>query len=299
MMHWQSLSFLLSREHADLCGDTLMEHGAISVSVDDAFEGTNDEKPIFGEPGADSALWSECRFTALFATDVDVPAAFRAVLTVLEIPPLPFELGVVQDEDWVKKSREQFQPIRISDRFWIVPTWHNAPEQDAINISLDPGAAFGTGSHPTTRLCLQWLEANLQAATRPTIFDYGTGSGILAIAAMKLGAAAAFGVDIDPKAVEVARYNAAQNNVTVHFADVETASEVCADVLLANILANPLRVLAPLLASHTKPGGALVLAGILDLQAEEIIAIYRQWFDLSVWKSEEGWSCIAGRRLTT
>ena len=296
-MHWQSLSFLLPREHADICGDTLLAHGAISVSVDDALEGTRDEKPIFGEPGADSALWSECRFTALFAAGADVTATFNAILNTLEIPPLPFEIGIVQDEDWVQRNREQFQPIRISDRFWIVPTWHHAPKLDAINISLDPGAAFGTGSHPTTRLCLQWLEANLHAATRSTVLDYGTGSGILAIAAMKLGAAEAFGVDIDPRAVEAARYNAAQNNVVVHFADVESASEVFADILLANILANPLRVLAPLLAAHIKPGGSLVLAGILDPQAGEIINIYRQWFDLNVWKSEEGWSCIAGRRL--
>ena len=296
-MHWQSLSFLLPREHADICGDTLLAHGAISVSVDDALEGTRDEKPIFGEPGADSALWSECRFTALFAAGADVTATFNAILNTLEIPPLPFEIGIVQDEDWVQRNREQFQPIRISDRFWIVPTWHHAPKLDAINISLDPGAAFGTGSHPTTRLCLQWLEANLHAATRSTVLDYGTGSGILAIAAMKLGAAEAFGVDIDPRAVEVARYNAAQNNVVVHFADVESALEVFADILLANILANPLRVLAPLLAAHIKPGGSLVLAGILDPQAGEIINIYRQWFDMNVWKSEEGWSCIAGRRL--
>ena len=296
-MHWQSLSFRLPRNYADAFGDALIEQGAISVNVDDALEGTSDEEPIFGEPGAEPALWNECRFTALFAPDINVPTVFHDILKAFEIPPPLFALGVVQDEDWVQRNREQFQPIRISQRFWIVPTWHRPPQPDAINISLDPGAAFGTGSHPTTRLCLKWLEANLHAATRSTVLDYGTGSGILAIAAMKLGAAEAFGVDIDPRAVEAARYNAAQNNVVVHFADVESASEVFADILLANILANPLRVLAPLLAAHIKPGGSLVLAGILDPQAGEIINIYRQWFDLNVWKSEEGWSCIAGRRL--
>lgn len=296
-MHWQSLSFRLPRHYADALGDALIEQGAISVNVDDALEGTSDEEPIFGEPGAEPALWNECRFTALFAPDINVPTVFHDILKAFEIPPPLFALGVVQDEDWVQRNREQFQPIRISERFWIVPTWHRPPQPDAINISLDPGAAFGTGSHPTTRLCLKWLEANLHAATRSTVLDYGTGSGILAIAAMKLGAAEAFGVDIDPRAVEAARYNAAQNNVIVHFADVESASEVFADILLANILANPLRVLAPLLAAHIIPGGSLVLAGILDPQAGEIINIYRQWFDLNVWKSEEGWSCIAGRRL--
>lgn len=273
-----------------------MQLGAISVNVDDALEGTADETPIFGEPGGDAGLWNECHLTALFAPDVDVPATFNQAAADLEIIPPEFELVSLEDEDWVQRNRQQFQPIRISDRVWIVPTWHRAPMEHAINISLDPGAAFGTGSHPTTRLCLKWLEANLQASRHPVVLDYGTGSGILAIAAMKLGAAEAHGVDIDPIAVEAARFNAAQNGVIVHFADVESATDVCADILVANILANPLRVLAPLLAAHTRPGGALVLAGILDSQADEIVDIYRKWFDLSVWKSEEGWACIAGPR---
>ena len=295
-MAWQSLTFRLPREHADAVGDVLMEHGAISVNVDDALEGTSDEKPIFGEPGADAGLWNECRLTTLFAPTIDVERVFNDAVKSLDILPPRFEINVLEDEDWVQKNRDQFQPIKISDRVWIVPTWHSAPQQNAINISLDPGAAFGTGSHPTTRLCLKWLEANLQSAAQPIVLDYGTGSGILAIAAMKLGAAKAYGVDIDNLAVEAARYNAAQNNVSVQFAGVETPLNVVADILLANILANPLRVLAPLLAAHTKPGGALVLAGILDPQADEIIGIYREWFDLAVWKSEEGWACIAGRR---
>ena len=295
-MPWQSLSIRIQREHANRLSDALMDFGAISVSVDDAQEGTIDEKPIFGEPGADTELWNECRLTALFATDVDVPRILNSAATTIDIAAPPFELATLADEDWVQRNREQFQPIRISDRVWIVPTWHRAPHTDAINISLDPGAAFGTGSHPTTRLCLKWLEENVRPGGRQSILDYGTGSGILAIAAMKLGAAEAYGVDIDPDAVEAARFNAKQNDVNVHFADGESALGVVADVLVANILANPLHVLAPLLAAHTKPGGSLVLAGILDPQTNEIIGIYREWFDLVVWKSEEGWSCIAGRR---
>ena len=273
-----------------------MEMGSISVNIDDACEGTRDEKPIFGEPGADTELWNECRLTALFAPDADVRKIFSQAVDALEVVPPIFKLGVLDDEDWVQRNRDQFQPIRISERVWIVPTWHAALHLDAINISLDPGAAFGTGSHPTTRLCLQWLEANLTAASKPTILDYGSGSGILAIAAMKLGALAAYGVDIDPIAVDAARYNAAQNDVTVQFVDGESTLRVVADILVANILANPLRVLAPLLAAHTKLGGSLVLAGILDAQADEIIGIYAEWFDLHVWKSDEGWACLAGRR---
>jgi ribosomal protein L11 methyltransferase len=295
-MQWQLLSFRLPRDDADGCGDALMERGAISVNVDDALEGTSDEKPIFGEPGADAGLWCECKLSALFAPDVDVRNIFNDVMKAFDISPPQFEITILEDQDWVEKNREQFQPIKISDRVWIVPTWHRAPVQGAINIALDPGAAFGTGSHPTTRLCLQWLEQNVRPASQLTVLDYGTGSGILAIAAIKLGAAAAYGVDIDVHAVEVARANADQNEVSVQFTDADTALQVVADILVANILANPLRVLAPLLAAHTKSGGALVLAGILDPQADEIIGIYRQWFDLRVWKSEEGWACLAGQR---
>lgn len=295
-MAWQSLSLCVPREQADALGDALLEQGAISVNVDDAQEGTREESPIFGEPGADPGLWNHCRLTALFAENVDIPKALLGVAEALEIPSPQFELTTLEDQDWVQRNRDQFQPIKISDRIWIVPTWHRAPEENTINISLDPGVAFGTGSHPTTRMCLRWLEANLEAVSRPTVLDYGSGSGILAIAAMKLGAANAYGVDIDPAAVVAARYNAAQNEVAVHFVDGESALNVVADVLVANILANPLRMLAPLLAAHTKPQGTLVLAGILDPQAAEIIAIYRQWFDLSVWRSEEGWACLAGKR---
>lgn len=297
-MHWQSITFCLPRDHADTFGDALMQQGAISVNVDDALDGTAGEKPIFGEPGADTGLWDECRLTALFSPGANVQTVFNSVANVLDIAPPPFESGRLEDQDWVERNREQFQPIRISERVWIVPTWHRAPQKDAINIVLDPGAAFGTGSHPTTRLCLKWLEGNLQARDRSTVIDYGTGSGILAIAAMKLGAVAAYGVDIDPRAVETARFNAKQNDVVAHFADVESELAVVGDILVANILANPLRVLAPLLAAHTAPGGSLVLAGILDAQADEIITLYRQWFDLRVWCREEGWACIAGQRCS-
>ncbi|MEP7154825.1 MAG: 50S ribosomal protein L11 methyltransferase [Betaproteobacteria bacterium] len=295
-MTFRSMTFDLARDDADALGDALMENGALSVSVEDAQEGTESEKPIFGEPGAEGGLWETCRMTALFDVDTDAGAAFTQACSALGID-LPVLTGaLVEDIDWVQKNREQFQPIRISDRVWIVPTWHSAPQADAINISLDPGAAFGTGSHPTTRLCLQWLEANLRPAEHSLVLDYGCGSGILAIAAMKLGAAKAIGVDIDRQAVEAARFNAKQNSVAIEFSTTDTTLDTVADITVANILSNPLKVLAPLLASHTQVGGSLVLAGILDHQAEEIIAIYAPWFDMKVWKADEGWSCIAGIR---
>lgn len=292
-----SLTLNLGRDEADSLGDALMDLGALSVNVEDALEGTADEKPIFGEPGGDAGLWDRCRLTALFPQEADAAGLLAQACVHLSIALPEFESQPVEDIDWVMKNREQFQPIPISKRVWIVPTWHDAPEPGAINIALDPGAAFGTGSHPTTRLCLQWLEANLRPVEAPFVLDYGTGSGILAIAAMKLGAARAVGVDIDPQAVEAACFNAVQNSVDIEFAATDKPLDAVADITVANILANPLKVLAPLLASHTRSGGALVLAGILDHQADEIIAIYRDWFQLAVWKRDEGWSCIAGTRL--
>ena len=295
-MSWLNLSLNIAREHADAYGDSLMALGAISVNVEDALEGTDAEQPIFGEPGATTGLWDQCKLTALFSPDAKVEAIAREAATTLGIEAPALRIEPLQDVDWVQQNRDQFQPIQISGRVWIVPTWHSAPDADAINISLDPGAAFGTGSHPTTRLCLQWLEANLGFEPKLTLLDYGCGSGILAIAGMKLGADLAVGVDIDQQAIEAARYNAQQNSVDIAFATTDQRLDFVADITVANILANPLKVLAPLLASHTKVGGRLALAGILDHQAEEIIAIYQPWFDLAVWRQDEGWSCIAGLR---
>jgi ribosomal protein L11 methyltransferase len=295
-MPFQSLTLTLSQHDAEAFSDALMEEGAISVNVEDADEGTASEKPIFGEPGASTGMWQTCKLVALFAVDADVVALAQNAVSVLNLPLPQYEIDDVEDVDWVQQNRDQFQPIQISPRIWIVPTWHSAPSAHAINISLDPGAAFGTGSHPTTRLCLQWLEAHIVPNQKESMLDYGTGSGILAIAAIKLGAHCAMGVDIDAQAIETARYNAIQNNVTIDFATTDNALDYVADVTVANILSNPLKLLAPLLASHTKPGGCLALAGILDHQADEIIGIYAPYFDLQVWKREEGWSCIAGTR---
>jgi len=295
-MPFQSFCIQLAQHQVEAFGDLLIEQGALSVSVEDADEGTEAERAIFGEPGASAEIWQRCEMNALFDANADVRQIALDVASALEIDQLNFAIETVDDADWVRLTQSQFQPIVISPRIAIVPTWHESPNQsdDAINIVLDPGAAFGTGSHPTTRLCLQWLEANLRAGE--SVLDYGTGSGILAIAAMKLGAANAVGVDIDPAAVEAARYNAAQNQVELTCASVEQAVDTVADVTLANILANPLKVLAPLLAARTRAGGRLVLAGLLDEQAEDLIAIYAPYFALQVWQRAEGWTCLAGTR---
>lgn len=293
-----SITILLDRETADPFGDLLIEEGALSVSVEDADQGTVAERPIFGEPGATGGLWDRCELTALFQHDAGagIEAVWRAA-GKLDISTLNFTHKNVDDIDWVKQNQAQFQPIPISARITIVPTWHPTSNsaENAINIVLDPGAAFGTGSHPTTRLCLQWLEQNVLPGN--SVLDYGTGSGILAITAMKLGAREAFGVDIDAIAIETAQYNAIQNGVEIALQTTDRTLDYAADITVANILANPLKILAPLLASHTNIGGKLVLAGILDEQADDMIQIYRPYFDLSVWQTAEGWSAIAGIRV--
>jgi ribosomal protein L11 methyltransferase len=205
------------------------------------------------------------------------------------------ELRSVPDEDWVAKSREQFGPIRVSAHLWIVPTWRAPPEPEAINLVLDPGLAFGTGSHPSTRLCLQWLERSI--AGGETVLDYGCGSGILAIAALKLGALRAVGVDIDPDAVTAARANARRNGVAGEFFEGRAPLTFTADVVIANILANPLKVLAPMLASRCSHGGRIALSGILSDQASEVQSCYSPWIAFAPPAEAEGWVCLSGVKL--
>ena len=204
----------------------------------------------------------------------------------------------VEDADWVRITQAQFQPVRVSDRLWIVPTWHQPPAGDtAINIRLDPGVAFGTGSHPTTHLCLQWLDANVKEGQ--TVLDYGCGTGILAIAAKKVGAGSVLGTDIDPQAVEAAIDNAKANDAPATFVLPKDMPEGTFDIVVANILSNPLKLLAPALLARVKPQGHLVLSGVLARQAQEVIDVYKEndpSVKLSVWKESEGWVCIAGRK---
>lgn len=291
-MPFVNLTLSLPQDHADAFGDALLEAGALSVSVEDADAGTADEKPIFGEPGATTGLWQACKLAALFPAQTDAAAIARNTASLLGFELSALEVTQQEDLDWVAQNRAQFVPIEITPELFIVPTWHEPSNLAATNIRLDPGAAFGTGSHPTTKLCLQWLTT--QSLGGKTVLDYGTGSGILAIAAVLKGARETIGVDIDPQAIAAARANAIQNNVDIAFSTTDTVLHYVADITLANILANPLKVLAPLLAAHTHKGGSLVLAGLLDHQAEEIIAIYAPWFTLTVWQSMEGWSCLAG-----
>lgn len=293
-MGWQNVSFLTDVSHAEPMCDALLEAGALSASIEDADAGTADEKPQFGEPGSvNTPGWMRSRVVVLLEPDADIEALLAEAGAAIGLSEIPaYSVENVAEQNWVQLTQSQFDPIRVSERLWIVPSWHETPDPSAVNLILDPGMAFGTGSHPTTRLCLEWLERNVSAAC--TVLDYGCGSGILAIAAARLGAGHVAGVDIDPLAVDAARANAERNGVTALFADSATPVAGEYDVVVANILSNPLRVLAPAICAHVRSGGKLALSGILREQIDEIIAIYAQWIPLQVADVREDWVCLAG-----
>lgn len=281
---------------ADEVSDLLMELGALAVSLEDAHANTDEENPLFGEPGLEPEhnAWDKNIVVALFRNEI------QARQTMAEIPEAlllgqSIEYTLVPEQDWVRLTQSQFDPIEITEQFYIVPSWHeNEADPNRTNLILDPGLAFGTGSHPTTALCLRWLCENppLQKA----VLDYGCGSGILGIAALKLGASQAIGVDIDPQAVHSTAYNATKNNVEmpVGLPDFDLA-EGQFPVVMANILSNPLKVLAPSLCAHVQAQGDLVLSGVLARQAEEVMACYTQWMDMTIWAELDGWVCLHGQ----
>ena len=294
---WVSLILRVDARVADGLSDALLDQGAQSVSVEDASAGTADEAPLYGEPGLPVAQsWPQSLLKALCARDTNPMQIVAAACAQVGLAPLPkYQVGSVDDEDWVRLSQSQFEPIRISKKLWIVPSWAKAPDAQAVNLVLDPGLAFGTGSHPTTRLCLQWLERTIRNGER--VVDYGCGSGILAIAALRLGALEALGVDVDPLALQAARANAVRNRVDARFVDAEMTPNFQADLVAANILANPLILLAPLLAGYLGRGGRIALSGILESQAQEVMAAYAPWFSMRVGDEDQGWALLEGLRL--
>lgn len=299
-MPWLSLKLAANQAEAESLADALMEAGALSVSIEDRDAGTDAEAPQFGEPGLDDPkAWNRNWVVALLDADVAHLPNLAALFATLGLAAdHEHQVERVEEQDWVRLTQSQFEPIPISKRLWIVPSWHDAPDPEAITLELDPGLAFGTGSHPTTRLCLQWLEANLGGEpSPPSVLDYGCGSGILAIAAVKLGAGPVVGVDVDAQAVVASRDNAERNRVTADFHLPDDAPAGQFDVLVANILTNPLKALMPLLAARVKPGGRIALSGILHEQAEEVMALYGQSFAMRLWRVDEGWVCLEGEKL--
>jgi ribosomal protein L11 methyltransferase len=293
-MPWHSITLITDERRVEALSDALLDAGAISVDVADADAGSAAEQPLFGEPGyVSAASWPLNCVTALFNEQASVAALIVDALRAAGLPATtPWRASMLDDQDWVRATRDQFTPQQITPRLWVVPTWHTPPAPDAINIILDPGLAFGTGTHPTTRLCLRWLDEHL--ARGDSVIDFGCGSGILAIAALKLGARAAWGVDIDEQAVLAARDNAMQNQTQAVFVTAAAQLQQPAQIVVANILANPLAVLAPLLARLTLPGGRVVLSGILAEQADEVREAYRAWFDMDQTVRDTEWVLLSG-----
>lgn len=294
---WLETVVEVPRDDADALSDALLEHGGLSVQVDDADADTAREQPVFGEPDRPPPVigWARSRLTLLTEADDDPDALLRRACQSLgRETPVILQRRPVHDQDWVSLTQAQFVPIPVGERLWISPSWHAATPQtgERIRITVDPGLAFGTGSHPTTHLCLLWLEENL--APGQTVIDYGCGSGILAISAARLGAGAVVGLDIDPLALVAATENARINGVDARWLGPDDPRPEPADVVVANILATPLKLLAPLLEGLVRPGGALILAGLLDHQAEEVAGCYRR-LAMRPWRSLDGWTCLAGR----
>ena len=285
---------------AEPLSDSLLEAGALSVPVEDADLDTDEEQPLFGEPGSEpnTQAWARNRLIVLLADGAD-PAQLllMAQQDVVSTEELPWHLRDVPDADWVRLTQSQFGPIQVGERILIVPSWHadqmpTTPEPGCIAIQLDPGLAFGTGSHPTTHVCLEWLATELPQAA--TVLDYGCGSGILAIAAAMLGSGPVTGVDIDDQAVQATRDNAIANRVTIQATLPDALTDGQFDVVVANILSNPLKVLAPMLSGRVRSGGSLVLSGVLERQAQEVAQAYAPWLPLTVWQARDGWVCLAG-----
>jgi len=286
-------------ESVESVSDALESLDALSVSVEDANAQTPEEQAMFGEPGmpAPKAGWQRSTMTALFQQDTQAQEAAR-LLAVQDFFEGSSVVGVkpVPDQDWVRLTQSQFDPVDITSTFWIVPTWHEPPAAAERVLRLDPGLAFGTGTHPTTRMCLRWIAARNLAGQR--VLDYGCGSGILAMAAKLFGAGVTDAVDIDPAAVSSTQINAAANHVQLN-AGLPDLAQGAYNLVLANILATPLKVLAPLLCGHLATGASLVLAGILSRQADELKAAYAPYVDLQVTDEQEGWILMTASARST
>ena len=297
------LMLLSPEDSVETVSDALsFELGALSVSVEDADADTEDERALFGEPGMPSPRggWQRSVLRALFATEEEATEAATLLLAQDWAEGVHLQsMSKVEDQDWVRLTQSQFAPVDITPAFWIVPSWHEAPEAARKVIRLDPGLAFGTGTHPTTRMCLRWIARHSDELSRTwsRVLDYGCGSGILAIGAALHGARGIDAVDIDPAAVDSTQTNARANGVELH-AGLPDAASGTYPLVLANILATPLKLLAPLLCGHLQPGGHLVLAGILERQADELKQAYAPWVALHVSDAEDGWILMTARRTT-
>lgn len=288
-MPWLQFTIEVDPDSAGRAEDALLEAGALSVTLSDGAD-----QPLFEPPPGTTPLWKSTRVVGLFEADGDMEMV-RAIVTNA-LPEAPMKVEALEDRDWTRAWMDNFKPMRFGERLWVVPGGFEPEDVDAVNMHLDPGLAFGTGTHPTTALCLEWLDGHAPKGVR--VIDYGCGSGILAVAALLLGADEAVGVDNDPQALTASKDNAEKNGVADRLAVLapEAPMPEAAEVVVANILAGPLVELAPRIASLVKPGGALVLSGILERQAEEVAAAYRPWFEMAAPVCREEWVRLEGKR---
>ncbi|CAM8348684.1 50S ribosomal protein L11 methyltransferase [Candidatus Methylopumilus universalis] len=295
MAAWINLKIRASADYAHIMSDALIELGALSCAIEDSYLNSENEEALFGEPNIPSnTIWQHNTVESLFDAAVSIDTIINKLKTITGLPHIDYTLDTVEEQNWVALTQSQFEPINILDKLWIVPSWHTSPNPDVINIILDPGLAFGTGSHPTTHLCLEWLikEVNIN----DHVLDYGCGSGILSIAAKKCGAKQVIGVDIDPQAIIASTHNAKENHADVQFYNSESPLTFEADIVVANILSSALSVLAPLIAKACKPHGKIALSGILKEQIEMLTQIYSTWFDLNKPIEREGWILLSGTK---
>jgi len=292
-MSYQQITINVNDAVAERLADALMEHGALSAAIEDAYAGTENEQAIFGEPGMPTEqIWQQSKVIALFGENDDAAAMIQAASQACGLKDLAYTSEILADQDWVRLTQAQFDPIQISERLWITPSWHEAPNTSPHPPPPPPALPSVPGTPPPPRLCLKWLDTQLKGGE--SVLDYGCGSGILTIAALKLGAGSAVGVDIDEQAIRASKDNAAQNNVDAQFYLPDGLPQGQFDIVVANILANPLRMLGEMLAARTKQGGRIVLSGLLDEQVEELSGIYRQWFDIEPAEIDEGWARLSG-----
>ncbi|MGL5320263.1 MAG: 50S ribosomal protein L11 methyltransferase [Aeromonas veronii] len=290
-MPWIQIRINATAKTADKVSNMLLGRGAQAVTFMDA-----KDVPVYEPMPGETPLWGETEVMGLFDAETD-PAPTIAFFQQIFGENVGYKVEQLEDKDWVREWMDHFHPMQFGERLWICPSWRDVPNPDAVNVMLDPGLAFGTGTHPTTALCLQWLDG--LDLTGKTVVDFGCGSGILGIAALKLGAARVIGIDIDPQAIQASRDNAARNGVADQielYLPADQPQDVEADVVVANILAGPLRELAPLIAGHGKSGSLMALSGVLESQAPELETIYGQWFEMDPTAVKEEWCRLSGRK---
>lgn len=291
-MPWIQIRINATAKTADKVSNMLLGRGAQAVTFMDA-----KDVPVYEPMPGETPLWGETEVMGLFDAETD-PAPTIAFFQQIFGEDVGYKVEQLEDKDWVREWMDHFHPMQFGERLWICPSWRDVPNPDAVNVMLDPGLAFGTGTHPTTALCLQWLDG-LDLAGK-TVVDFGCGSGILGIAALKLGASRVIGIDIDPQAIQASRDNAERNGVADQielYLPTDQPQDVEADVVVANILAGPLRELAPLIAGHGKAGSLMALSGVLESQAPELETIYGQWFEMDPTAVKEEWCRLSGRKL--